>query len=119
MGGPNDDLVGIEKRAPGAVDFSAADRRDTRPRLGKHGTFGRSCFSVPWTINGRAAGLDAEHARYSYSECCDAGPAGTRRRRRIWRQARRCCASRTILGAATDAATAEGRAAATAHARGT
>src|SRR6185437_16682646 len=111
--------MGIEKRAPGAVDLSAADCRDTRPGLGKHGAFGGSCFSVPWAIDGRAAGVDAEHARHSYIKCCDAGPAGTHRsRRRVWRQARRFRASRADLGASTDAAAAEGRATATTHAGG-
>src|SRR5438552_16691664 len=61
VGGQNDDVVGTDERASGAVDLPAAERGQAGARLGKHGAFGGSRYAVPRTTDGEAAGVDAEH----------------------------------------------------------
>jgi len=77
LGNKNHDVVGTLEHTPGAVDVSAAERRDAGAGLGKHGAFGGGSHALPRAIDGEAAGVDTEHERSRHRASCPARSART------------------------------------------
>ena len=62
----------------------AAERGNTRARLGKSGALGGSRCAVPWSVDGRAAGVDAQHERSGHRAGGEARSSGIDAAERRW-----------------------------------